>query len=411
MKKVLFFYLFASLFSNTLYAKDLKDIKSNNAKISYNIENFKINGSFHFFNSQTNEDFRKDDSLTGLMQGMGTVNFSYSKKYNDKNEVYSLFEIRKKYDNATRLRSLVGIKSEKYGNLSVSSYNPIFDNFITPYNITVNSSGAWLRNVNTSLNNVPNSWVLNDIDSVLGFFSDYDLTSINYSSPEIKGISLYASYTNDTRYKKKVALNFPYKDVISLVGKIKQNITNDFSITASVMSEIGRSYKRDLNNDGNINDDPILSELRSFLISGMIEYKKFKLVGMTGNYYKTNNLNFIPVLNDNTHVTPKDSSFFTIAASYKFSDKLNSSIYHFYSETGQSYASIGNNPVDTEGKAGKMKFNSTSIAASYDIYQDKLSPYIELSRYTVKDNDAIINEQRSKDNNGFVFLIGLRSKF
>jgi hypothetical protein len=380
-----------------------------------------ISGRFHFFNSYTDEDFRKNkDDLQTLMQGDGRLNFFYEKKFENDSILYSSFEVKKKYDNAMRLKSLIGIKKEKYGDLKIASFNPIFDNFKTMYDISVGSSGAWLRNINSSFNYPENvtSGIINEVDSVVGFYTDHDLTSIMYKTPSFKGLNASVSYTNDTRFNRKAKKNFPYKNVLSLLGSFEKNLSKDAKFTISAMTELGSSYQRDLNNNGNFDDDLRLDDLRSFLVSGLVEYKKLQVIAMYANFFKTNRFEKIPVFNQNplpenfvatNFVEPKDTYYISLAASYKFTDKFKASISQFYSENGQDYAALPPALPSTNGLSGQVKFYSTTLGASYEIYKDSFSPYVEISRFTVKDNNAIIDAK--KDNTGNVFVLGAKASF
>ena len=45
------------------------------------------------------------------------------------------------------------------------------------------------------------------------------------------------------------------------------------------------------------------------------------------------------------------------------------------------------------------------------MFGDYLIPYIELDKFKLSDNDAVIQSDRKKPNNGFVIVLGARSNF
>jgi predicted porin len=383
-------------------------------------KDLEIKGKFHFFNSHTNEDFRENKNLKSLMQGDGRIDFRYEKKF-DNSSVYTFFQVKKKYDNDTKLLSSIGIKSNKYGDFKIASFNPIFDEFNDPYRIVVGSSGAWLRNINTSFAHGEgvSSPIINDIDSVMGFYTDHDLTSIMYKTSSFKGFDLGISYTNDTKTKKEMKRNFPYKNVVSIVGNYNKELSESLKFGLSIMTEIGSSYNIDLNNDGFINDETI-DDLRSLMIGGTVDYNKLQFALMYANFFKTNRLSKIPVIKKNSSflkfnsdlsVDSKGTQYISGAISYKFTDRLKASFYTFYSENGQDYAAIKPATPSTNGQTGQIKFLSNTIAASYEVYKNSFAPYVEISRFTVKDNDSTILSDKQKDNNGYVFVIGAKALF
>lgn len=390
-----------------------------------------INGKIHLFHSYTNEDFRKNDDLERLMQSDGRLNVHYEKELRKGLSYYTDFEVKKKYNNATRLRSLVGIQNDKYGTFELASYNPIGNQFKSSYSIRAGSNGAWSRNINTGFSGssaMPNG-LLTEFDTVLGYYTDTDLTSVLYRSPKFQGLQFGASYTSDTRYKNKPKKNFPYRDALSLAATYEKKINNDLGVTVSFLTEMGSPYDRDLNNNGSF-DDERLEDLHSYFGSVLLEYKKFSALASVGNFRHSNRLKKVPIIVGSIGADQavefahegEAANFIDLAVAYKFNKKFKASVSYFCSENGQDYAAFKNNLnlPSTNGRTGKNNFYNTSLALEYKMMDGLFTPYIELNRFIVKNNDAILKNdlvamadsaKYLKDNTGYVFMIGANALF
>ena len=383
-------------------------------------QQFNIDGKLNFFYSYSNQDYKASSFAPQMIETDNRLNFRYKKTLDEKNNFFSDIEIKKKFNNNPRLRGTIGIDNKTYGILQLANFNDLTSLIVSSYDVMVGSGSGWYRNLNTNFNypsNIVNSPII-DFDTVISFYADSDLASVMYFSPDFNGLKFGASYTADTFFDTPDILRaFPYKNVLSLGAQYSKEISKDVKMKLSAYSELGQSYYEAIN--PNAKSEDRFSDLRSFFLSGLIETKKFAFVLLYGDYGNSNTRDILPVLNSEPvkYVRPKDSYFWDGAMSYKFGDKTKASIRYTYATTGQDYAAvapaagIGAQVPSTDGKTGSIIFHNIALAINYKMFGDYLIPYIELDKFKLSDNDAVIQSDRKKPNNGFVVVLGARSNF
>ena len=386
-------------------------------------EQFTIDGKLNFFYSYSNQDYKASSFAPQMMETDNRLNFRYKNSLDEKNNFFSDLEVKKKFNNNPRLRGAVGIDNKTYGIFQLANFNDLTSLVVSSYDVMVGSGSGWYRNLNTNFNypsNIVNSPII-DFDTVISFYADSDLASVTYFSPDFNGLKFGVSYTADTFFNTPDILRaFPYKNVLSLAAQYSKEISKDVNMKLSGYTELGQSYYEAINPNAKSQDR--FSDLRSFFLSGLIETKKFAFVLLYGDYGNSNTRDILPVLNSDPvkYVRAKDSYFWDSAISYKFCDKTKASIRYTYATTGQDYAAysdlfpapctLNKNP-STDGKTGSIIFHNIAFAINYKMFGDYLIPYIELDKFKLSDNDAVIQSDRKKPNNGFVIVLGARSNF
>ena len=410
------------IFSGTREALDQKPEQINNEKnLKINVGPIDVSGYFHFFWSNTiQEEIYNVTDTNSQIENEGALNFLYNNELNNDNKFSINFNIKKKFNNKLRFRTVLKFENNQCGDLELSNYSKIQDNLlVNTYWIKSGSNGAWDRAINTALeiNNDPrNSYALNNTltgyDTAETYGGDVDSANLAYYIKPIENLTLGASFSPKTYYTN-IENNFAnYKNIIKIGAMYDHDINEKTNLKLSLLAEHGTPAKNPHNTSF---DDSDLSDLHALNLGILIKYYAFSFGGTIGLWDKTGTLKNIPINAIPEFTKPKDTHYFDIAAAYNLNDKTNISISYFKSIYAQNYAqdlatSTINKP-STNGKSGKSEFHNVSLAMDYKLFDDFVVPYIEIDKFTVKDNDAISQSEKRKNNIGLVLIFGTKSKF
>ncbi len=124
----------------------------------------------------------------------------------------------------------------------------------------------------------------------------------------------------------------------------------------------------------------------------------------------------VGLFNDSGHINnelgdagkAKNTYYYDLAASYEVNKKTQISLSYFHSVYAQDYLF---EDEDDGVFFGQAKLSNISLALDYKLYDDLLKPYVEINKFIVDDNDAVPLDKRRESNNGWVIVLGAKSKF
>ena len=410
------------IFSGTREALDKKTEQNNNEKNSkINIGPLDISGYFHFFWSNTiQEGMYNITDTDSQIENEGVLNFLYNNELNDDNKFSINFNIKKKFNNKLRFRTFLKFNNDKYGDIELSNYSKIQDNLlVNTYWIKNGSNGAWDRSINTALeiNDDPRissalNTILTGYDTAETYIGDVDSANLAYYIKPLENLTLGASFSPKTYYTS-IENNFAnYKNIIKIGAMYEKDINEKTNLKLSLLSENGVPAKNPYNTTF---EDYDLSNLHALSLGILIKYYALSFAGTIGMWDRAGVLKNIPINATQESVRPKDTNYFDIAGAYNLNDKTNISISYFKSIYAQNYsqdlATSNINKPSTNGRSGKSEFNNISLAVDYKLFDDFVVPYIEIDKFIVKDNDAISQSEKRKNNIGWVLIFGTKSKF
>ena len=418
-----------------IFCKDASSVSTNNKKEQiknssiddstekvYEIreKNIPINatGSFHFFWSTTSQDkiyAPSDSRVRGETEG--SINFLYKNNISDSLNYSFNINLFKKFNNTLRLREILEIENQSIGKIQISNYRKIQDDlFVNTYWIKKGSNGAFDRSLNLSLTseesrnaNITNI-AMTEYDTAMLHSSDTDSASVAiYKNFLDKKLTLGASYTPKT-YNNYVKNQFAnYKNIITLGAMYQAEVSDHLKVKFSTLGEHGVPAAQ----PEGLREGLVLAKLNAINFGTMIEYNNLSIAGSFGIWGKSNHLKNVAT-NAKDVVPSKDSYYFDVATSYNINEKAGISLSYFKSLSSQNYSLDDkfNSPENPELiHAGQSEFQNISLAIDYKIFEDLVIPYAEINKFIVKDNNGLSEVDKRKDNIGWVFVLGAKSKF
>jgi hypothetical protein len=438
MKAIALLVFIISICSKDLYAINLEKIfstrddptlqQNTEVRVDTQTQNkipVDVTGYFHFFWSNTlQEDQYNINNANGQAENEGFVNFFYHNEINDKQHYSINFQAKKRFNNSTRLREVFEFEDLSLGKIQLSNYKKIQDDLlVNTYWIKKGSNGAFDRNINTSLTiqndfeNPRNPNVMNNTmtgyDTAMIYGSNTDSATLAlYKNFLDKNLTLGVSYTPKVYYD---TINNPfanYKNVITFGALYQTQINEQLKLKLSALGEHGVPAEQlTIPHNG-----LTLANLNALNLGALIEYNKLSIASSIGMWGKSNHLENVATGPNPNDITPsKNSYYFDIATSYNINEKTGLSLSYFKSLYGQNYSQDGIfNSIDKpaiNGQAGQSEFHNISLALDYKLFSDFVVPYAEVNKFIVKDNNALVEDQKRKDNIGWVFILGAKSKF
>lgn len=385
----------------------------------------KTTGSFHFFWSNT---LQIDDygisSSKIRSENEGIIDLLYKNETSDEKRYLIDFNLKKNFNNAFNLKVFFELEDDNIGKIQLSSCRKIQDDLlVNTYWIKKGSGGAFDRNINLNLRNKQdietntfrNDYVLNDVltefDTALLHSSNTDSASISiYKNFLDKNLTIGASYTPRV-YNNEIKNSFAnYKDVITVGAMYQTDINENLNLKFSTLGEYGKP----LNQPKDVKEGLELANLNALNFGTVVKYNNFSLAGTLGLWYQSNHLkNLILGTTGNIITAPtKDSYYLDVAASYDINDKAGISLSYFKSLMSQNYSKDGIfNTIDKPNIAevGQSEFENISLALDYKLFSGLITPYAEINKFRVTDNNGLIENR--KDNMGWVLMFGAKNKF
>lgn len=421
MRKILYLFVLSLLICKNSFAeytinlnkalndnnKEAKQDKKNDIKLS-------ISGGFHFFLSNTIEDeeYRADD-IENMMQNEGYINIT-NKGDLDEHISYSISsQIKKKFSNNIRIRTVLDLEDKRYGKLQFSNYRKIQDDlFVNTYWIKAGSDNAWDSNVNLLLlddidsikhkDHTPNGF-LTGYDTAMTFGADTDSGSIAYYTPSSNPLVFGVSYTPRVYYGDVKNSLFNYKDIFTVAAMYNQDLNDRTNLKLSVLGECGSpsKHKKD--------DNEKISDLNAIHFSALMKYSDLSIAGSLGFFGNSGHPEKISLINGDKTIfgKPKDSYYYDFATSYDVNSKTKISFSYFNSVYSQDFPIQGENEI----LIGHANLKNISLALDYKLYDDIFKPYIEINKFSISDNDALPAEHKKENNDGWVIILGAKSKF
>ena len=378
-----------------------------------------IGGSFHFFLSNTNEkQIYESDDIQNMMQNEGILNIVHKNDINDYISYSISSQIKKKFSDKLRIRNVFEVENKNLGKIQLSNYRKIQDDmFVNTYWVKAGSDGAWDSNLNLLLNenNIPNDHITNGVltgyDTALAYGADTDSATIAYYTPSSNPLVLGISYTPRTYYNEVKNPLFNYKDIFTGALFYSKDINDDLNVKLSTLGEIGSPA-------ANTSQDPIEKErkitgLQAIHFGGAIKYSTLSLAGSFGFFGDSGHDAKLSLIEGDSQIFGKsqDSYYYDVAAGYDINEKTKVSLSYFHSKYSQDYKGQDYTTENGNIITGQATLDNMSLAMDYKLYGDALTPYLEINKFTIKDNDAIPEEQQRESNDGWVIILGAKSKF
>jgi hypothetical protein len=422
MKKIFYFFVFSLIsYKNAFseYKLNLNKILNNEKVLNSNqtLKNeeektLSLSGGFHFFLSTTNEDqIYEADSIQNMMKTEGYINFLHKNEV-DENTSYSISsQIKKKFNNKVRIRNILEIENKNYGKIQISNYRKIQDDlFVNTYWIRAGSNNAWDSNINLKLNenNIQNNHIKNGVltgyDTALTNGADTDSATIAYYTPNSNPIIFGISYTPKVYYGEIKNPLFNYRDIFTTALMYNKDINEKTNIKISALTEIGAAARNEELIDRKI------SELKAIHFGSIMQYSNFSIAGNIGFFGNSGHIAKISIDDGKIENFSKanNSHYYDLTTAYNINKKTKLSFSYFHSTYAQDY------PIKTDDNSiitGQANLQNISLALDYKLYGDTFKPYIEINKFTISDNDALVLEKKNKDNDGWVFVVGAKSVF
>jgi hypothetical protein len=371
-----------------------------------------IGGEFHFFLSNTNESaIYESDDIQNMMQNEGYINFVHKNNIDDYISYSIASQVKKKFSNNIRIRNVLEIENKNLGKIQLSNYRKIQDDlFVNTYWIKAGSDNAWDSNVNLLLSEsaMPNDHIINGVltgyDTALTYGADTDSGTIAYYTPSSNPIIFGIAYTPKVYYEKIKNELFNYKDIFTAAAMYNKDINEETNIKLSILGEIGSPAK-------NPESERKITGLNAIHFGGIFKYSDFLIAGTFGFFNDSGHLSKISLQTggvEEIFSDPKNSYYYDIATSYDINQKTKLSFSYFHSVYAQDYPITDDNDSIITGRAN---LQNISLALDYKLYGDAFKPYVEINKFTINDNDAVDPKQRNDDNDGWVIVLGAKSKF